>query len=349
MSLVKTYLQDIRANYPSNNDRDELRITQNGLLTAVLEMTNSASSVLSPDLRAKAEKSQGLNLDIPVLKKGNITISNVRSCTIAGGQTESDMVRVVWKTVVADIMMVPSQYEKNIISYQFDLAKKIREIVEAFKIEIENDLDTAFDTNKTQVYGSTIVGTSYTLTGGAIQVPVAKQDFFFNDITAINFADDFYDPTVRIVASHTVMPVVSKFINQGNGNSANTSFQFAGKNFTFSNRVTVGAGKLATGYFLPDGSVGLLTRVDVDAMLGSKATDGTEWMEETLPDLPFPVGIQYKSKCDDKSALETAGLAHLKATKVEHWQISFDYGIIVPYNSDNTTKPSAIRKFEFVP
>lgn len=349
MSLVKTYLQDIRAGHPSNNDRDELRITQNGLLTACLEMTNSASSILSPELRQLAENSQGLNLDIPVMKKGVVTISNVRSCTINGGQSESDLVRVVWKTIAADIMMVPAQYKKNQISYNFDLAKKIREIVEAFKVEIENDLDTAFDANKTQVYGSTIVGSTYALAGGAIQVPVAKQDFFFNDVAPINFADDFYDPTTRIVASHSVMSVVNKFINQGNGNAANTSFQFAGKNFTFSNRVTVGAGKQATGYFMPDGSIGLLTRVDLDAMAGSKAGDGTEWMEETLPDLPFPVGIQYKSKCDDKSLLEASGLGHLKATLVEHYQISVDYGIVVPYNSDNTTKAGAIRKFEFVP
>lgn len=349
MSLASTYLQDIRAKYPSNLDRDELRITQTGLLFAVMAMTSSASSIVSPDLIAQAEASQGRNLDVPVMTKGNITISNVRSCTIGGGQSESDLVRVIWKTVVADILMVPSQYEKNEIKRQFDLNKKIRETVEAFMIEIENDLDVAFDANKSQVYGSTIVGSKYTLTGDAIQVEPTETDFFFNDLDAINLADDFYESTMRIVANHTVMPIVSKYINQGDSNSANTAFQFAGKNFTFSNRITNGVGVLGTGYFMPDGSVGLLTRVDVDARMNHIAGDGTEWMEETLPGLPFPVGIQYKSKCDDQSALEVAGLSHLKATLVEHWQISFDYAIIVTFNSDITTKPSSIRKFEFVP
>lgn len=349
MSLVKTYLQDIRANYPSNLDRDELRITQTGLLTAVEEMTTSPNSVISPDLRLKAETSQGRNLDIPVMKKGNITISNVRSCTIGGGRSESDLIRVVWKTVVADILMVPSEYEKNQIGYTFDLTKKIRETVEAFKVEMENDLDTAFDANKSQVYGSTIVGTKYALTGSAIRVTPTLLDFFFNDLEPINFADDFNEPTIRVIANHVVMPTVSKFINQGAGNNTNTNFQFAGKNFTFSNRISNGAGVLATGYFMPDGSVGILTRVDVDARMGHKAGDGTEWMEETLPGLSFPVGIQFKSKCDDKSAMEVAGLGHLTATLVEHYQISFDYAIVVPYNSNLATKPSSIRKFEFVP
>ena len=349
MSLAKTYLQKIRAAYPSNNDRDELRTTQTGLLTAVLAMTNSPSSIVSPDLIEKAEASQGRDLEIPVMQKGIVTISNARSCTIGGGQSESDMVSVVWKTIRADIMMVPSQYEKNEIKKDFDFTKKVRELVEAFKVEIENDLDTALDANKTQVFGSSIPTTNYTVVGNAIQVPVAKQDFFFNDLEPINFADDFYDPTIKIVSSHSVMSVVNKYINQGAGNSVNTNFQYAGKDFSFSNRVTVGVGKTATGYFMPDGTVGLLTRVDVDARMGGSAGDGTEWFEDTLPDLPFPVGVQYKSKCDDKSALEAAGLAHLTATRVEHWQISVDYAIVVPYNSDLATKPSSIRKFEFVP
>lgn len=348
MSLIKTYLQAIRAKYPSNLDRDELRITTNGLLTAVLNMTSSPSSIVSGDLLKKAETSQGLDLDVPVMTKGTITISNVRSCTIAGGQSNSDLIRVVWKTVAVDIMMVPGQYEKNQITYQADLAKKIRENVEALKIEIENDLDTAINANKTQVYGSTIVGTTYALAGGAIQVPLAKQNLFWNDLTPINFADDFNDPTIKVVASHSVMSSVNFYMNQGGGNNTNTMFQFAGKDFTFSNQITVGAGKAATGYFMPDGSIGFLTRVDVDARMNAKATDGTEWLMDTLPGLPFPVGIQYKSKCDDVSALEASGLGHMKASKVEHWQISFDYAIIMPYNSSPTTLAGAIRKFDFL-
>ena len=348
MPLIKTVLQDIRASYPSNLDRDELRRTQTGLLTAVMEMTDSPNSIVSPDLKQKAVDSEGRNLDVPVLKKGNVTIKNVRSCTIAGGDSESDLVRVTWKSVVADILMIPERYEKNQIGYQTDFQKKVADVVEAFKVEMENDLDTAFDTNKSQVYGSSIVA-GYGLTGGAIQVEPTEVEFFFNDLDAINFADDFYEPTIRVIGNHTLMPHVRKYINQGAGNATNTAFQFAGKDFLFSNRITNGAGVRATGYFMPEGSVGLLTRVDTASRMGLNAGDGTQWFEDLLPGLPFPVGIQYKSKCDDRSALETAGTAYLEATLVEHIQVSFDFAIIVPYNTDLTTKPSSIRKFEFVP
>jgi len=348
MSLAKTYLQDIRVKFPSNLDSHENRVTQTGLLTAALAMTKSPASIVSADLLEKAEKSNGLNLDVPVMKKGVVTISNVRSCTISGGRSETDLVRITFKTVRADILLVPSEYEKNQVKYLQDLAKHLREIAEAFKVEIETDLDTALDAAKSQVYGSAIVGTTYAFTGGAIQVPESRQKRFFNDLQAINFADDFYEPRSKVISSHTIMPTVSWYINQGKDNAENTSFQFADKDFTFSNRVDVDGDAFGTGYWMPDGSLGFITRIDPDARLAHKAGDGTEWMEDTIPGLPFPVGIMFKSKCDDKSALEEAGLAHLTATLVNQWQISFDYAIVTPYNSDNTTKPSPIRKFEFV-
>lgn len=348
MSLVKTVLQDLRADYPSNLDRDELRLTTFGLLTAVIAMTSSPSSIISTDLRQKAERSQGRNLDIPVLRKGAVTIKNVRSCTFSGGETESDFVRVIWQTIAFDITMVPSNYENNELGYTEDLAKKMREGVEALQIEIETELDTAMDTNKSQVYNSTIVGDTYGFVGDAIQVTQPDVDFFFNDFEAINFADDFTNPMIKVVANHRWMSVVTLLQNQKEMNDENTAFQFNGKEFTFSNRIANGAGVKATGYFMPDGSVGFLTRTSVDARMGHRSTDGFEWAVDTLPGLPFPVDVKYKSTCDDKSAMQATGTSHLLSTLVEHWQIAVDFAILTPYNSDLATKPNAIRKFELV-
>lgn len=348
MSLVKTVLQDLRVNFPSNLDRDELRLTTFGLLTAVIAMTNGPASIISRDLKAKAEKSQGRNLDVPVLRKGAVTIKNVRSCTFGAGETESDFIRVIWKTIAFDITMVPANYENNEMGYQEDLAKKIREGVEALQIEIEVDLDSAMDANKSQVYNSTIVGDTYGFVGNAIQVDDTNIDFFFNDFEAINFADDFTNPLIKVVANHRWMSVVTLLQNQKEMNDENTAFQFNGKDFTFSNRIANGVGVKATGYFMPDGSVGFLTRTSVDARLGHTTTDGFEWAVDTLPGLPFPVDVKYKSTCDDKSAMQATGTAHLLSTKVEHWQIAVDYAILTPYNSDLATKPNSIRKFELV-
>ena len=348
MSLQATYLQDLRVQYPSRLDRDELRMTQTGLLAMALSMTSSPQSIVSPELIELARQSAGRQLDVPVMQKGNVTIKNQRTCVVDCEQSQSGFVTVNFKTIVADLCMVPSQYKKNEIKYLQDLNRKITDIVEKFLIEIENDLDTALDANKSQVYNSTLIGTKYALTAGAIQVPTAEQKLFFNDIEAINYSDDFNSTVVKFAASPAMMPTVSFYVNQGSGNSENISFSFAGKDFTFSNRVTDAPGVLSTAYFAPEGSIGLVTRVDPDAMDENEATDGTKWFEDRLPGMPFNVGIKYSSKCADNSVIETAGLEHLTASMIEHWQISFDFATIVPYNSDLATKPSSIRKVEFV-
>lgn len=347
MSIAATYLQDLRVAYPSQLDRDQLRVTRNGLLTAVLEMTSAPNSIVSSDLLAKATVSEGRNLDVPVMNKGAVSITNVRTCVVSCSESTSALVRVTWKTLVADICMIPCEYQVNEIGYLADLNKKIREIVEAFKNEVETDLDLALDANKNQVYNSTLVGTKYPLVGDALQVAATDRDFFFNDVDPINFADDYYDPNVKVIATPSLMSDVMRYINQGPGNAANTSYQFAGKDFMFSNRVVNGVGVASTGYFMPDGSMGLLTRVDCDSRMRAVATSGTEWFEDTLPDLPWTVGIKYDSECSDQTV--ATGLGYLTATKVEHWQISFDYAIIVPYQVNLATDSSAIRKFEFLP
>lgn len=349
MSLVATYLQDIRTDYPSRLDRDQMRRTQTGALVAVLEMTNSANSIIPPDLQERARVSQGRNLDVPVLQKGAITISNTRSCTISGAQSTSALVRVVWRTVRADLEMVPGQYEKNEIGYTADLAKKIADIVEAFNIDMETQIVTQLESNKSQVYASTIVTTRYAITANAIRVQESVQDFFFNDIHAINQSDDFYGEVVKVIGNPNLSPTVRKFVNQGSGNDENQAFQFAGFDFSYTNRVTNGAGVNATGYFMPDGSIGLITRVDTDARNNRRSTSGTEWSEQVLPGMQFPVGVQFKSDCSDESSLESSGLGFLESTLSEKWQFSFDYAIIVPYNSAIATRASSIRKFEFIP
>jgi hypothetical protein len=346
MSKAATHLQDIRAQYPSNLDRDELRATRTGLLTAVLEMSESRKSILGGKVKDLARVSQGNNLDIPVRIKGDVTINNVRSCNIDAPGSSTGKVRVVWKTVSTDIVMVPAEYETNEIGYDADLAQLIAERVEAFSVEMEEDLDLALETNKNQVYKSSIATGKYGA-GTELTVLEADKEYFFGDIDPINFEDDFYDEDVYVVSSPALMSNVRKYINQGGGNNENKAYQFNGKNFTFSNRIS--NTEQATGYFMPAGSVGILTRVDTTARMRATAGDGTEWIEDTIPGMPFPVGVMFNSKCADKSILSKVDDGNMKATLVHHWQISYDYAIVTAYQdpAKAATVPTAIRKFVF--
>jgi len=346
MSLAKTLLQELRVDYPSNLDRDELRVTRHGLLMAVMNMTDAPNSIVSGDLKKKAQESEGRTLNVPVMTKNDVTINQTRSCTISCDESTSDLLEVTWKTVSFDICLTPALYNNNHVKYMTDFNKKVKERVEAVLSYIEEDLDTTLDTAKNQVYNSPIVADKYPLTANALQV-VGDDDrkLFYSDIDPINFADDFYDEDVYIIGSPSLMGDIRNYINQGGSNSENLAWQFSGKNFTFSNRITNNA--IGTGYFMPNGSIGFLTRVDMTARMNAKASDGTEWFVDRLSGLPFAVGVQYKSNCADKTGLNGGtGTEHLTATMEEKWQISFDYAIVTPFNSDATTKAGAIRKFE---
>lgn len=348
MSLLATYQQDIRGEFPNALDRDEWRVTKYGLVNSTIDQTEGIDSIVSPDLKAKAMVSEGRVVAIPVMKKGSLTVTNTRTCTIGDYENDSALVNLTWTTLVVDISMVSAQYRKNEISYLADLQKKLRLVKDALLSQIESAIFTKLDTDKSTIFNSSLAGTKYPLVGDTLQVASADHEYFFNDIGAIQNSDDFYNNTFNVLGSTNLMPYVNHYIHQGPQNDENLSYQFGDKNFAFSNSVVDGASKLATGFILPDGAIGMLTRVNADAQMGHSTGDGTSWSTERIDGIPFDIGVMYKSKCSDQSALNGSGLEHLEATKVENWQFSVDFGLLTSYNSDPVTIASAIKKFEFV-
>lgn len=345
--LLDTYLQNIRVRTPNVLDRDEWRVTRYGLTNAAFDMTNHPLSILDAQTKAEALRSEGRLLQVPVTKKGALTVSNVRSCTIGDFENESALVDLTWATYVVDVSMVKAQYDKNEIRYEDDLMKKLILVKEAILGEIEGTVFTKLDTDKNTVYGSSLAGGKYPLVGDALQVSLAQQERFFGDIEAINSADELYSENF-VLGNHTLMPDVNHYVNQGGGNDENLNYQFAGKDFRFTNGIVNAGGVNATGFFMPHGSLGILTRIGADSRLGHKTTDGTNWSTVRIDGMPFDLGVQYHSTCSNQELLNGSGMAHLSATMIEHWQFSVDVALVTPYNSDPATKAGAIRKFEFL-
>lgn len=346
--LVNTYLQDLRIQFPNNLDRDEWRFTRYGLVESIKEQTNSIDSILSQDLKQKALESEGRALEIPVMKKGAVTLKNVRSCNIGSLENETDMVSVTWKTVVADLSMKKAEYHKNQVSYLQDFGKKMQTIEHAFLKAIEDDVYASLDNAKSGVYASSLVaptGAKYGLVGDSIQVGANEQELFFNDVDVILNEDNIWNANYQVLASTTLMSPIRHYLNQGAGNDERIDYQFGAYSFRFSNQVVNGAGKKATGFIMPNGSIGFLSRINIDAKMGNKTSDGTTWEVANLPTLGLQVGVMHKSTCSDLSG--TTGLEHLKASMVENFQFSFDYAIVTPYNSDPSNVSGTIKKFEF--
>ena len=348
MSLINTLKQEIRAKLPNPIERDEWRFTRYGMLTLAKESTNSANSIITSELKEKAKNSEGRVLKIPVFKIGDVTVKSTRSCAIGGLENTTETVNVSWVTLVADISMKKSEHHVNEVSYLEDLNRKLIKVDNAFAKTVEQLIYTKLDTDKSIVYDSPLVGATgqYPLVGNAIQVAPADQEYFFNDLEAIMEGDDFYSMPFKVIGSTTLKPAVKHYGQQGQANDENLAYQFDGYDFRFSNNIVIGGGIKSTGFIMTDGSLGIMTRINIDAKMKNKAGDGTTWGTTFMDKLGYEVGYMYKSKCDDLS--KDTGLAHLEATMVENWQFSIDVAILTPYNSDTAGKPSVIKKFEFL-
>lgn len=345
MSLINTYKLEIRTKIPNPVEKDEWRFTRYGLLTSAKEMTASPNSIITTELREKAKQSEGRDLKIPVFKIGDVEVKSVRSCNIGGLENTTEMVTVNWVTLVADISMKKAEHHKNEVTYLEDLNRKLMRVDNAFAKAVEQLIYAKLDTEKSQVYNSPLIGGTYPLVGNTIQVAPAQQEYFFNDLEAILEGDDFYSMPFKVLGSTTLKPAVKHYGQQGQANDENLAYQFDGYDFRFSNHVVMGGGIKATGFCMTDGTLGIMTRINADAVMKNKAGDGTEWDTTFMERFGFEVGVMYKSKCDDLSG--QAGLEHLTASMVENWQFSVDVAILTPYNSDPATLPSNIKKFEF--
>lgn len=344
MSLINTYKLEIRAKLPNPVEREEWRFTRYGMLEAVKEMTASPNSIITSDLREKAKMSEGRDLKVPVFKIGDVTVTNTRSCNIGDLENTTEMVQVSWVTLVADISMKKAEHHKNEVSYLEDLNRKLLRVDHAFAKAVEQMIYTKLDTDKSLVNNSPLLTSPYSVVGNTIQVTLAQEEYFFNDLETIMEGDDFYSMPFKVIGSSTLKPAVKHYSKQGVSNDENLAYQFDGYDFRFSNHVTIGAGKKSTGFVMTDGSIGIMTRVNIDAEMGNKAGDGTEWGKTTMDVFGFEVGYMYKSKCADLSG--QAGLEHLEASMVENWQFSVDVALLTPYNSNPATLAGVIKKFE---
>ena len=116
--------------------------------------------------------------------------------------------------------------------------------------------------------------------------------------------------------------------------------------FAFSNGVVNVGAKKATGYAINEGTLGILSRVEPDAMMRNRTRDGYEWDTVNLPGLNIEFGTYSYETAVDGSGLG-AHATHLTRTKMQAFDFAVDLAFLVPYNSDQANIPSPIIKFDF--
>lgn len=191
MSLGNTTLNDLQAEYPSQYDRQEWRRERYGFVDCAFEQTLGPDSIISKNVFDLAKQSEDLQLNIPVMDYKDITLTTNRTCNIQPFENDSNMITLVWKTMVADISMMPQQYNSNVIDYRTDLNKKLDQVGRSMLAAMDQDIQVTIDAAKAQFFNSTLIPTQYPLNIGAISSSQAQKQFLFNDLQSIQEADDF--------------------------------------------------------------------------------------------------------------------------------------------------------------
>ena len=340
MSLLNTRMQKMRAG--SNLDKYEYRPSRYGALDVFKQQGDDPTGILTPELKEKAERSIGNDLETPVIDfDSGVSIGSTRTVDIADSENTSKMFQITFATYTWGFTIVPALYMNNEISMQRDFETKFNKYLYAFAKKLDGACVTALGTNKTQVFKDNL---NYAKSGNSLQCPWKERENIIGDINPIMSANDFYNE-IHIVGNAGVESIIRKMAEKGLYNEVNKQLEYSDKILHFTTEVQ-NSGKFATGYAVAGGSLGLLFRFERECLLNTRARTGHEWGIENLPMLDIPVGTYYYEDVGDFSAIAGAASADMKRNLKQHYGFAVDVAILTSYNSSPTTLASPIIKFE---
>ena len=341
MSLVATRLQNWRVENPEF-DRNMTRPCEYGALDFFIEQTDAQNSIISPHLRDRAFESIGNTVQIPVINyDGDVQVSNVRSCVIADDENTSALYTVVWATYAIGFTMVPAAYMNNEISYDHDFIRKMEKTTRALANALDQGAVAALEAAKTQVLKDKL---NYQFAGNVIEVPTQMATEIMGDIDPIMRANCFPE-MIHIVGNAGIDSLVRKLAQHDVYNDVNKRMEYANKVLHYTNNVVNESGKNGTFFAVADGNVGVLTRVDREALRRTRA-NFHEWDVVRLPYIDLPVGSHYYTSVGDQSQIAGAATQDLTCVLKEYFGFSVDVAFLVAYNSDPATVANPVIKAE---
>ncbi len=339
MSLVATQLQNWRVANPQL-DRNMTRPLEYGALDFFVQQSNIPNSILSEDLKQKAFASIGNTVQIPVIQyDSSVTVSNSRSCTISDDENTSALVNVSWTTYSVGFTMTPAAYMNNEITYEHDFARKMEKVTRALATALDTAAIAALEANKTQVFTDAL---NYTVTSNVVKVTTPLASEIMGDVNPMMRANA-YPEQIHIVGNAGADSLVRKLAQHGLYNDVNKQLEFDGKVLHFTTNLANASGDYASFYAVADGNVGVLTRVDREALRGTKA-NFHEWDVVNLPYINLPVGSHYYTAVGDQSAIAGDATADLTCAVKEYFGFSVDVAFITAYNSAPATIANPIIK-----
>lgn len=345
MSLVNTLVQQFRADVPGF-DMNEFRIMQAGALSTFQKQTASPTSWVTQDLIDKAKKTTSVNsVAIPVIQYKDVTIRSDRPLVITGTENTSQLYTVTWNTYAATLQMYPAQHYNNDINKVREFQTQFKAMLVAMTEAIETTAVSTLNSARTQVLNHVGLGHTFTLNTAHEIVTSYNDSYILGELIPMMNGNDYYGVMLDVVGNQGVNSLLGRQQGFGLSNDENKQWQWQMKNFAFSNLVLNTGAKKATGYAIAEDSLGILTRVEPDAELGTVLKNGTSWGKIVVPGLNLEFGTYEYDNRVDASGL-SAATTHLTRTGVSYVDFAIDIAFLTPYNSSPSTIPSPIIKFD---
>lgn len=345
MSLALTLAQEFRVSTP-DFDANEFRVTNAGTFNAFKKQTAGSMSFITDELKARAMNSTGNTLKIPAINYKDVTIRTTRPLTIAADENTSTFYTVTFATLAYGFVMYPTRHINNDVSYQLDFNKKFKAMLVKMMSTLEGQAVAAVDAKKTQVIGEVTGGHTFAANVvSELNIGNWNSSYILTDLGPMMRSNDFEPHMMDVVGNQSLGAILNRMDGFAAYNSENKTIQYLGKNFGFSNSITNAAGKIATGYAIEDGSLGLLSRVELDSLARTSVADGHKWDMVNVPGIDLDFGSYYYEAAIDASSVD-ATTTHLTRTKAQYFDWAIDVGWVTKYNSDLATIPSPIIKFD---
>lgn len=310
-----------------------------------LNQSSEPDSILTPALRAAALRSNGRVLETPVIDFENVSIGNVRQLVIQDSENTSRMRQFTFATLAWGFTVVPAMYDNNEIAMQRDFNTKYIKFLYRVLDILDSGAVSALEAAKTQVLGNDLGG-KYSLTGNTLRTSLGLQDDLIGDLGILQKGNDYYGRQ-RLCGSLGLESLIrNRLLERGEFNEVDKSYQWLDKEFTFTNRMTNAADTKATGFHVSGSQLGMMFRIDREALANRTMADGTMWRSTQLEGAGIPVGTyEYQGK-GNFSGIAGAATADMTVSYKEYYAWSFDYVFVTPYNSDPANIASPILKFE---
>lgn len=344
MSLIQTLVNNYRVR--AGLDRFETRIERAGITDTFLRQTNAPGSFITQKFKNTAYGSFARDVQVPVINFKNATVRTTRPVVIPDDENTSAFYTVSWSTIAAGFSMYTGQHQMNEVDRQQDFDAKFKGVMRAVISQAETLGNTALNAAKTQVI-ATVTG-GHTFASNVVSetgIGTLQSSYIFHDLVPMMASNDYDDQVegMDVVGNQGLRAVVARMEGYGEFNQEDKTLPFGGKMMHWSNKIANAATKNATGYAVGSGSLGMLTRVEPDALMETKMRNGYEWSKLNIP-MFGEVGLyEYDEVVDASTA---TGVTSLTRTGRRAYDVAFDIAHVVAYNSDQAAIASPIIKFD---